>query len=48
MYFGLDNPGIAGGDGSPSLLGGVLNGETSAGSVDDSGAKVERCGGSTD
>jgi hypothetical protein len=42
MYLGLENPGMAGGVASslvlPLLLGGVLNGETSAASDDASGA----------
>jgi hypothetical protein len=46
MYLGLEKPGITGGEGSallPSLLlGGVLNGDTSAGSEVISGARVAR------
>jgi hypothetical protein len=42
MYLGFENPGMAGGVASslvlPLLLGGVLNGETSAASEDASGA----------
>jgi len=45
MYFGLENPGITGGEGAfalPLLLGGVLKGDTSAASADDSGASEVR------
>jgi hypothetical protein len=51
MYFGLEKPGITGGEGSPLtlpslLLGGVLKGDTSAGSGIVSGARVARAVGS--
>jgi hypothetical protein len=50
MYFGLEKPGIVGGEGSPFalpplLLGGVLKGDTSVGSEVFSGAKVARVAG---
>jgi hypothetical protein len=51
MYLGFENPGMTGGDCSallPSLLlGGVLNGDTSAASDEGSGASVARPAGST-
>lgn len=51
--MGFENPGIGGGEGSPfalspPLLGGVLNGETSAASDDVSGARDARVIGSKD
>lgn len=54
MNFGFEKPGITGGEGSPLalpplLLGGVLKGDTSAGSAEVSGAKdVRRVDGSTE
>lgn len=51
MYFGLEKPGITGGDGCfalPLLLGGVLKGETSAVSDEASGAKEARVDGSVE
>jgi hypothetical protein len=45
MYLGFENPGITGGEGCfvlPLLLGGVLNGETSAASEEASGASDAR------
>jgi hypothetical protein len=46
MYCGFEKPGITGGEGSPllppSLLGGVLKGDTSAGSDAFSGARDDR------
>jgi len=46
MYWGFEKPGITGGEGSPllppSLLGGVLKGDTSAASDALSGARLER------
>jgi hypothetical protein len=53
LNLGFENPGMTGGEGSPFalfplLLGGVLNGDTSAASDDVSGARFERTGGSAD
>ena len=53
VNFGLENPGITGGEGSPLtlsplLLGGVLNGDTSTASDVASGARFVRAAPSTE